>query len=148
MSRQCHEMQNEMCTLSSFPMAPHPHQSIVHVHIHGLRSGLTLRVFKDIPRTDSFTPYVRLSCHLSSIRAVMLILDHSILSRGLFHHCLPMSPSSRACWNAGRWWQVGLWLGPCCQSKALCDLLRVLRSVSTLPSPCGRNGWLHRMHTC
>jgi hypothetical protein len=108
---------------------------------HGLRSGLTSRLFKGIPRTDSFTPYVRLSCHLSSIRAVMLILDHSILSRGLFHRRLPMSPSSRACRNAGRWRQVGLWLGPRRQTKALRDLL--LRSVSTLPSPCGRNGWPH-----
>ena len=39
---------NETCTLSSFPMAPHPHQSIVHIYIHGLRSGLTLRVFKKV----------------------------------------------------------------------------------------------------
>ena len=40
----------------------------------GLRSGLTLMFFKGIPRTDSSTPYVRLSCHLSSITYVLSCL--------------------------------------------------------------------------
>src|SRR5712691_13222226 len=119
-------------------LLPHGSTFIVSLGWVKIWTGLTLTFFKGIPHTDSFTPYVRLSCHLSSIRAVMLILDRSILSRGLFHPRLPMSASSRACRNAGRRWQMGLWLGPRRQTKALRHLL--LRSVSTLPSPCLRNG--------
>ena len=83
--------------LSSFPMAHH--QSIVHGS--WVKIWADIDFFKGIPRTDSFTIYVSLSCHLSSIHALMLILDHSILSRGLFHRRLPMSPSSRACGTLG-----------------------------------------------
>src|SRR5712691_6214953 len=120
-------------------LLPHGSTFIVSLGWVKIWTGLTLTFFKGIPHTDSFTPYVRLSCHLSSVRAVMLILDRSTLSRGLLHPRLPMPALSRACRNAGRWRQMGLWLGPRRQTKALRDLL--LRSVSTtLPSPCLRNG--------
>src|SRR5712691_5504595 len=56
-------------------LLPHGSTFIVSLGWVKIWTGLTLTFFKGIPHTDSFTPYVRLSCHLSSIRAVMLILD-------------------------------------------------------------------------
>jgi hypothetical protein len=70
--------------------------------VHGL--GLTLTSFfqKVSPHGQLYTLCAFVMSFVFLIRAVMLILDHSILSRGLFHTRLPMPTSSRACRNAGR----------------------------------------------
>ena len=114
--------------LSAFPRRLHIHHSAC---VKIWTDGLTL-TFSKVSHARRVLHLVCV-CICPSMRAVMmLILDHCIFSRGLLHRRLPMSASSRACRYAGRWRQVGLWLGPRRQTKAMRHIL--IRSVPLLLS--------------
>ena len=87
---------------------------------------------KGIPRTESITPCVRLSSVFDArCRSTCSYSVVFVLSRGLLHRGLPMSTSSRACRNSGRWRQMGLWPGPRRETKEMRHLL--VRSVYLYP---------------
>jgi Methyltransferase domain len=113
----------------------------------GLRSGLTLTVFKGIPCTDSFIPYVRLSCHLSSIIYALSCL-YSVIPSFPGEFFTPAFQCPHQVERVGALGDGGKWV---------CGLERIAKQKHciiysfglSLPSfPCRRNDWPLHMHAC